>query len=99
HHALRDLHHIDTVDPNAQLSRRMTENDAIELPDGLNAETRTATAVEAPDYSALFEPAAAGFFTKLWAAMRGMGPARSSEQANAESERTARKRQGGLGYL
>ncbi len=39
------------------------------------------------EHASMVEPSAAGFFTKLWAAMRGMGVTRSSENAMSERKR------------
>ncbi len=64
----------------------------MELPGEAKSETHTVATTPVVNFSTLLEPAAPGFFTKLWAAMRGIGPARSSDENAVGAGREVRKR-------
>ena len=58
----------------------------------MRSETPSDAVAAAPQYAELLDAGAAGFFAKLWAAIRGIGPSQPTNQANSGTERVGQRR-------
>ncbi|MEK6800051.1 MAG: Ig-like domain-containing protein, partial [Planctomycetota bacterium] len=83
---------VETNAAPAASSGRLTEDGAFELPGVMRSETPSDAVAAAPQYAELLDAGAAGFFAKLWAAIRGIGPSQPTNQANSGTERVGQRR-------